>query len=159
MRVPNFSVVRRFLSPVARFAAGALALGFGLQARVALGQTIDEFGAVRGDADTNRTTPQDINVELRFGPYQPALPNVTGDIPSFGDELGRNNRVLLGFEADWQALRIPKILNVGPGAGIGYTRLSNWRYGTSNAIGYSATLKFMPQWLWAVMREDVLQQR
>ena len=157
--MPNFSVVRQFQSPVARYAAGALALGLSLHARVVLGQTVDEFGSVRGNADTNHTTPQDISVELRFGPYRPALPNVTGDIPSFGDELGRNNRVLLGIEADWQALRIPKILNVGPGVGMGYTRLSNWRYGTSNSIGYSATLKFMPQWLWAVMRVDVLQQK
>jgi hypothetical protein len=159
MRVPNFSVVCRFQSLVARYAAGALALVLGLHARTVLGQTIDEFGAVHGDIDTNRTTSQDIAVELRFGPYQPGLPNLTGDIPSFGDELGRNNRVLLGIEADWQALRIPKILNVGPGVGMGYTRLSKWGYATSNSIAYSATLKLMPQWLWAVLRVDVLQQR
>lgn len=157
MRVPNFSVVRRFKLPAARCAAGALALGLSLQAPVAMAQTVDEFGAVHGDIDTNRPTPQDISVELRFGPYQPNLPNVTGDIPSFGDELGRNNRVLLGIEADWQALSIPKILNLGPGVGLGYTRLHN--NGRSGPIAYDATLKFMPQWLWAVMRVDVLQQR
>lgn len=155
MRVPNFSIVHRVQSPVACCAGFAAALVLSLPAGVALAQNVDEFGVVHGEEDTNRPTPQNITVELRFGPYQPELPNLTGDVPSFGDELGRNHRVLLGMEADWQALRLPKILSVGPGVGMGYTRLHKE---TTGANAYNATLKFMPQWLVAVLRVDVLQQ-
>ena len=96
-------------------------------------------------------------VELRFGPYLPKLPNLWNTTPSFGDELGHSHRVLVGIEADWQAIRIPKTLSLGPGAGMAYTRLS--RCGTYNDLPYSATLKVLPMWLLGVLKVDMLQQR
>ena len=138
-------------------ALGSLMLSLILHAGVARAQNVDEFGVVAHEEDTSRPTAQNFAFELRFGPYLPNLPNLTGDVPSFGDELARDHRVLVGFEADWQALHIPKVLSLGPGVGIGYTRLHNEVKTGANA--YSATLKFMPQWLEAVLRVDVLQQR
>jgi hypothetical protein len=119
-------------------------------------QDVDEFGVVLDERakDTARPTPQNIAVEVRFGPYEPSLP--TTPQGNFGDLLGRGRRVMVGIEGDWQALRIPKLLSLGPGVGIAYTRLHNQVYGKA---GYEATLKFTPQWMWAVMRLDVLQQR
>ncbi len=60
---------------------------------------------------------------------------------------------------DWQALRLPEILSLGPGVGMGYTRLTNdGTYGTP-LKAYDARLKIWTQWLWAVLRLDILQQK
>jgi hypothetical protein len=78
-------------------------------------------------------------------------------VPSFGEQLARDHRVMLGFEADWQALRLPEILSLGPGAGMSYTSMKN--EGTYNDGKYTASLKIWAQWLWGVLRVDVLQQK
>ena len=135
----------------------AVVVAFTTASATASAQNVDEFGPIREDQGRDRPTEQNIAVELRFGAYLPQLPNVLNTTPSFGDELGRSHRVLVGFEADWQALRIPKVLSLGPGAGISYTRLAT--SGDYNGNAYSAALKVMPQWLEAVLRVDILQQR
>ena len=121
---------------------------------------VDVFGPVPERRYEYKPSEQELAFEVRFGPYLPELPNQTGRGPSFGDELERKHRVMLGFEADWQALRLPEILNFGPGAGTSYTSMKNW--GTSynsNNQSYSASLKIWTQWVWAVLRVDVLQQK
>ena len=118
---------------------------------------VDVFGPVRNERGESRASEQNLAFEVRFGPYLPELPNPTVITPSFADELGRSHRVMAGFEADWQALRLPEILSLGPGAGMGYTRLSN--EGIYLQQPYSAQLKIWTQWLWAVMRIDILQQK
>jgi hypothetical protein len=155
--VPDVTSKHSFVVSHTRYAMSALVIAFTAVSAIASAQNVDEFGPIREDKGRNRPTEQNIAVELRFGAYLPELPNVLNTTPSFGDELGRNHRVLVGFEADWQALRIPKILSLGPGAGMGYTRLS--KSGNYNGNAYSAALKVMPQWLEAVLRVDVLQQR
>lgn len=121
---------------------------------------VDVFGPVRdNDHPGKKETDQTLAFELRFGPYLPELPNQTNNTPSFADELGRSHRIMLGFEADWQALRLPGILSLGPGAGMGYTKLSNTgTYGNAQ-LQYSAGLKIWAQWVEAVVRLDILQQK
>ena len=155
--MPDMTRKQFFVVSPSRGALSAMVFAFLSVPGIASAQNVDEFGPIREDRGRNRPTEQNIAVELRFGAYLPELPNVLNTTPSFGEELGRNHRVLVGFEADWQALRIPKILSLGPGAGIGYTRLAG--SGTYKGSAYNATLKFMPQWLEAVLRVDILQQR
>jgi len=119
----------------------------------------DVFGPVRDERSGPNGSEQNLALELRLGPYLPDLPNPTAITPSFADELGRSHRVMVGFEADWQALRLPEILSLGPGAGMGYTRLSNEGTYPGQPQTYSARLKIWTQWLWAVMRVDILQQK
>lgn len=123
--------------------------------RPAQAQDVDEFGPVETKDHRVSSSEQNVAFEVRFGPYLPSLPNVAGNNPAFGDELARDHRLLIGFEADWQAIRIPGVLSLGPGVGIAYTRLHNG--GPKDK--FEATLKVMPQWLEAVLRVDILQQR
>ena len=118
----------------------------------------DVFGPVAEKHAGYKPSEQELAFEFRLGPYLPAL----AATPAFADELERKHRVMLGFEADWQALRLTDILNFGPGAGAGYTRLSNTGNGgdpPTAANQYSASLKIFTQWVWAVLRVDVLQQK
>ena len=124
-----------------------------------LAHDVDVFGPVRDERPGPKSSEQTLAFELRFGPYLPDLPNPTAITPSFGDELGRSHRIMGGIEVDWQALRIPEILSLGPGAGMGYTRLSNDGTYGDPPQPYSAQLKIWTQWLWAVMRLDILQQK
>ncbi len=155
--MPNTSSVHRFA--VRRGALALCAFGLVWLARIATAQAqyVDEFGSVVPDGGYARPTEQEIAIELRFGPYLPQLPNVTNSSPSFGEDLVRKHRVMAGIEADWQALRIPKVLSLGPGVGIAYTRLNEEVAGGTNP--HRATLKFTPQWAVAVLRLDILQQR
>jgi len=155
--VPNSYHHRRFRLPGAGLVLGVFALDLVLRMSAARAQVVDEFGALPREGGNARPTEQNIAVELRFGPYLPELPNVTGESPSFGDALDRKNRVMVGIEVDWQALRLPKVLSLGPGAGIGYTRLG--REVKTEAAPFRATLKLTPQWAAAVLRVDVLQQQ
>jgi len=139
------------------FSLGFVLAALSWQASALAVDDVDVFGPVRDNTRGYRPTEQDLAFELRLGPYLPALPNTAGTTPSFAEELNRDHRVMLGVEADWQALRVPEVLSVGPGAGMGYTRLSNW--GTLNGGAYSASLKIWTQWVWAVLRFDMLQQK
>lgn len=122
-----------------------------------LARDVDVFGPVRDERPPPQDSEQTLAVELRFGPYLPALPNQTGATPSFGDQIVRSHRIMAGIEADWQALRLPGVLSIGPGAGMGYTKLGN--NGTYAGQDYSANLKIWTQWVEAVVRLDILQQK
>ncbi len=120
---------------------------------------VDVFGPVTNERPGLKSSEQTLAFELRFGPYLPELPNQTNSTPSFAQELGRSHRVMLGFEADWQVLRLPEILSLGPGAGMGYTKLSGAGVYSDAQLPYSASLKIWAQWVEAVLRLDILQQK
>ncbi len=126
-------------------------------------QGTDVFGPVRDERPGPKSSDQTLAFELRFGPYLPELPNQANLTPSFGDQIGRKNRVMIGFEADWQALRVPEILSLGPGFGMGYTKLSGDGTVTDDAFPngsqFTASMKIWAQWVEAVLRVDVLQQK
>jgi hypothetical protein len=126
-----------------------------------LADDVDVFGPVRDERPGPKESEQSLAFELRFGPYLPALPNQANATPSFGEQIGRSHRIMVGVEADWQALRIPGILSLGPGAGMAYTKLTGegtYNDGTLSG-GYSASLKIWAQWVEAVLRFDYLQQK
>jgi hypothetical protein len=119
-------------------------------------------------ADTSLTGPRDRSpqhaaFELRFGRY---VPNVDENAPGspFREFFGTTDRFLIGFEIDWQALRIPHFGSVGPAFGFGYTRMSGTNRvpggGESSGVevSQSSTLNIMPMYLVGVLRIDALMR-
>jgi len=139
-------------------------------------QGVDEFGPYgRPQDDKNCESPQHWAFELRFGPYYPQVDSEPGlNASPLAGTLGTGHRLMVGFEGDWQALRVPKILSLGPGFGMGYTVLSNPAvYGEApagsgatppdgvtpgNSSPMSSTLKIWVQWVDAVARIDALNK-
>ena len=139
----------------------------------ALAQGVDEFGPYgRPQDDVNYESPQRWAFELRIGPYYPQVDDeFHGAATPLADTMGSGQRVLFGFEGDWQALRLGKILSFGPGFGMAYTRLSNpatFDYvnhpappdvlanGTTSPM--DSTLKLWFQWADAVAHVDALNR-
>lgn len=140
-------------------------------------QGVDEFGPYgRAQDERNYESPQHWAFELRFGPYYPQVdsaPDVSGT--PLADTLGPGHRVMVGIEGDWQAFRVPKVLSLGPGFGMGYTVLSNPAlYGEApqgvnvpqppgiqpgvTRSPMDSTLKIWVQWVDAVVRLDALDR-
>jgi hypothetical protein len=127
--------------------------------------------ALAQSADTSSTSltgprdrsPQYAAFELRFGRY---VPNVDENTPGspFEEFFGSSDRFLIGFEIDWQALRIPHLGSFGPAFGFGYTRMSGTNRLPGGAdssgvdISQSSTLSIMPMYLVGVLRADVLMR-
>jgi hypothetical protein len=132
-------------------------------------------------------SPQNFAVELRLGPYYPdidsdpklAAANATSTSTTTGGTsclegggpaaaaFGTSNRVMVGLEFDWQALRIPHLGTLGPGLAIGYTNLSgNALFLTKHVppsggpgtctSGETTSLAIVPMYALAVLRADVL---
>jgi hypothetical protein len=128
----------------------------------ALAQGVDEFGSYGRPQDTrNYESPQNWAVELRFGPYYPqADEEFNGGAAPLANTFGTSHRVMVGIEGDWQALRVPKILSIGPGFGTGYTVLSATAK-FSDGSGYAdmgTSLKLWVQWADVVARIDALNK-
>ena len=154
-----------------------LALFMSSWAPPASAQGVDEFGPYgRPQEEKNYESPQQWLFELRIGPYYPQVdsaPGLTGP-PPLANSLGTGHRVMVGIEGDWQALRVPKILSLGPGFGMGYTVLSKPAlYGlgpngelppsgagvtAGNPSPMSSSLKIWVQWVNAVVRIDALDR-
>ena len=67
-------------------------------------------------------SPQNFAFELRLGSYRPSVdsePALKGATP-YKNTFGESASLYVGFEFDWQALRIPYFGTVGPGVAIGY---------------------------------------
>ena len=143
-----------------RVASVAAAASLLLAAASAGAQGVDEFGAYGGLGDREHfESPQNAAFELRFGRY---LPNVddefNGAATPFEDTFGNDMRWLVGFEVDWQLLRIPMIGTLGPGFGWGYTKATA-KAPLASGTGRSdqkTTLEVMPMYLVGVLRLDVV---
>lgn len=137
----------------------ALAAALVLSTGPALAQGVDEFGAYGGDESSNKSD-QMWAIELRFGPYLPDVDSEFANATPFKDTFGTTHRILVGFEADWQALRIPYVGSLGPGAAWGYTRMSADAL-LADGSGRSeqeTSLSVMPMYLVGVLRVDVLSR-
>ena len=136
----------------------ALALG-GAWSLPAYAQGTDEFGAYGGGDGRGRfESGQSLAVELRFGPYPPAVDEEFGGATPFADTFGNDTRFLFGFEVDWQLLRIPGFGSLAPGFGWGFTSFSA-DAPLADGTGLSdqeTSLTIMPMYLVGVMRVDVL---
>lgn len=73
---------------------------------------------------------QNFALELRFGPYSPAVddePGLAKDANGNGPfeaAFGGKSRFYVGLELDWQVLRIPYVGTIGPGLGVGLVTMS-----------------------------------
>ena len=110
-------------------------------------------------------TAQHFAFELRFSPFTPQVdsdPGLHGATP-FADTLHNFPRLMFQGEFDWQALRIPHVGTLGPGIGIGYTKMSgdaqfltpHGPNGITNS-GETTTLEIYPIYAVAVLRADVV---
>jgi hypothetical protein len=110
---------------------------------------------------------QHFAIELRFSPFTPEVdsnPALHGATP-FADTLHNFPRLLFQMEFDWQALRIPHLGTLGPGIGIGYTKMSGdaqftQPHGPTGTLtsGESTSLEIYPLYAVAVLRADVIER-
>lgn len=141
----------QLLGALTALCAGVLAAG------PARAQGVDEFGSYGKERGRQSESKQDTAVELRFGRYVPEVDSKLNSTP-FQTTFGNSNRYLLGFEADWQLIRIPHFGTLAPGFGWGMTKFgAKARFtdgsGTSDA---DTRLWIMPMHLVGVVRADVL---
>lgn len=119
-------------------------------------QGVDDFGAYGYD-DGSYETPQDAAFELRFGPYLPNVDDEFGGSGPFERFFGDENRYLLGFEGDWQLLRIPHVGTLGPGLGWGIVSMDGKTFrSTGEEADQTTSLTIMPMYGVGVLRVDVL---
>jgi hypothetical protein len=154
-----------------------LAVGVLVASPLAHAQGVDEFGAYGRPQDaTDYESPQKGAFELRLGPYYPEVDDeFHGTATPLADSLGTSKRILLGVEGDWQALRVHRLLSLGPGFGMGYTALSKAASyvsvgpggeqlpedvsGGASSSPMDSSLKLWLQWADAVVRVDALDRR
>lgn len=121
-------------------------------------QGVDEFGGYGGKGRVKQSeSPQDMAVELRFGRYLPEVDSELGGATPFHDTFGDANRYLLGFEVDWQLVRIPHFGSLAPAFGWNITRFAA-KAPFTDGNGLSATytrLWMMPMYVVGVARVDV----
>lgn len=102
---------------------------------------------------------QNFALEIRFSPYTPQIdddPSLGGKTP-YQQNFGTTPRLLPSLELDWQTFRIPYIGTIGPGVGIGYTRMSADSLTVSGEkSGDTTALEILPMWAVGVLRVDAL---
>ena len=138
--------------------ASLVAVALSAFAARASAQGVDEFGAYGGLDDRHRsaTLPQRLAVEVRFGPYSPRVDEAVEGTP-YEDTFGDDTRWSGGVEVDWQALRLDKILSLGPGFGFGYTHIGAKAILPDGGRAEQETsLMIIPMHLAAVLRVDAL---
>jgi len=144
-------------------AAATFALALALTAPVATAQRRDApFGSA---SHMGRESQQNFAAEIRFAPFSPDVdsdPALHGQTP-YQDAFGSAPRLMLSAEFDWQALRIPHLGTIGPGAGAGYTSISRpalfetpHQPGGTLVSGEDTTLEIFPFYGVAVLRADAL---
>lgn len=155
-------IVRKAIASAAVLAAvGTLA-----SSAAAQDDRMDTLGALHHQ---KFESPQNFAIELRVSSFKPNVdsdPNLNGCTP-FTDIFGSGSSLLLGFEFDWQALRIPHVGTLGPGAGAGYVSFSaNAPYSANastsggcvtssgQASGENTSLNIYPMYLVGVFRVD-----
>lgn len=137
--------------------AAAALYGLALTTHPAQAQGVDEFGAYGKERRRQSESKQDSAFELRFGRYEPEVDSKLGT-PVFEPTFGNDNRYLLGFEADWQLIRIPHFGTLAPGFGWGLTKFAaKARFTVGGGLSDADTrLWIMPMHLVGVVRVDVL---
>jgi hypothetical protein len=120
---------------------------------------VDDLGAYGERHWSDQQSEQDMAIELRFGRYVPNVDDGLAERP-YERIFGSSNRYYVGFEADWQMLRIPYFGTLGPGFGIGFTRSSGSAIieSTGERSDQPTSLSILPMYLVAVARVDVLAQ-
>lgn len=107
-------------------------------------------------------SPQNFAFEFRLGRYRPSVdsePGLTGE--PYRDVFGDGASLYVGFEFDWQALRIPYFGTVGPGVAVGYmdnTTTAPFKVPRidGSPSGSTTSLEIFPAQVLAVVRADAL---
>lgn len=134
---------------------GAASLAWGSPAAA---QGIDQFGPYGYD-EHSYETPQEASFELRFGPYLPRVDDEFGGSGPFERHFGDENRYLLGFEGDWQLLKIPYVGTLGPGVGFGVVSMDGKTFRSNGEPADQRTsLSILPMYAVGVLRIDTLAQ-
>jgi hypothetical protein len=134
-------------------------VALGLVASPARAQGTDEFGPYGGQERKDRIrSPQNMAVELRFGPYVPRIDSEFGSAAPYQSSFGKKKRLMVGFEVDYQLLRIPYFGTVGPGFGWGFTSMGSKATVRSTGLpsDQPIALSLMPMYLVGVLRFDYL---
>lgn len=146
-------------------AGSVLAAGIVFAAAPAFAQSHSRIGKSnwrqRDRGASHEGSPQRFALELRFGPYYPAVDDEFGGSGPYTKVFGDAPRFHFGLEFDWQALRIPYVGTIGPGVGWGYTWATGKAFlaGTSERAGQDTSLDIMPMHASAVLRLDELYRR
>jgi hypothetical protein len=146
----------------------ALALGLPLAGAHAAQATInpDEpspgltFG---GDRLPPRESPRNWNLELRFGPYFPAVDSEFADrgdpARPFAEIFTTKKRLMVGIELDRQVSHRGGTWAVGVGLGHYQATASSLAADHVTRTGDSTSLSIIPLWVLAVYRADLLRER
>jgi hypothetical protein len=110
----------------------------------------------------SKKSPQHFALEIRISPFSPDIDKESslGGKTPYKDTFGTMKRALVGFEFDYQAIRIPGVGTLGPGFSASYTQMTDHSFrvdGTRSAENTDLTL--YPMYLAAVLRADVLFRR
>ncbi len=128
-----------------------------LPALSARAQGVDEFGSYGSQRGAQSESKQDSAFELRLGRYVPEADSPLSSTP-FQTTFGGDTRFLLGFEGDWQLIRIPHLGTLAPGFGWGLTKFTA-KAAFTDGSGLSKAdtrLWIMPMYLVGVLRADVI---
>jgi hypothetical protein len=104
----------------------------------------------------NDYSPQNLAVEVRFGPYSPKIN------PGFTEFFGKKQRYQFGVEIDWQIGRIPHLGTLALGGSLSYTQMSGANQlpaseaalAPPGPIGQETSLKILPMYAVGVLRID-----
>lgn len=144
------------------FTAAVLGAAAALSVAPARAQGTDELGAYGGlERRGHHHSPQNVAFEVRFGQYPPRIDEGLAGTP-YKTTFGTKKRWQGGAELDWQAFRIPKLLSVGPGFGMAYTRAgakARLADGSGRRSAQDTTLNILPMFAVAVLRLDVIADR
>jgi len=143
-------------SKVAACMTAALVLSFALPAGAQWTEQPDETDWRREDRPMYES-PQSWAFEARFGPYKPLIDEEFGGTGPYERVFGDSNRLFLGAEVDYQALRIPFVGTIGPGFAWHFTKMSGSAklQGTDTDAAETTSLWIMPMYLVGVLRVDV----
>ena len=116
----------------------------------------DDWNTPNTDDRVLPSSPQNAAFELRIGKY---LPEVDGGVEdgAFAQVFGNDDRYIIGFEVDWQFLRVGQFASLGAGFGLSYTKLGGSGIGeTGEPTSEENTFSLYPMSLVGVLRVDFL---
>src|SRR5512133_2715835 len=98
----------------ARILALGITAGISSLVSTAVAQEVDELGYYgQAHGPDAFASPQSFALELRFGPYRPKIDEEFDGQSPYADTFGKDHRVMLGMEFDWQALQLERIGSLG----------------------------------------------
>lgn len=134
----------------------------GLASAVALGWVVGALSLAAPDhahaqMRTLRESPQRFALNLRFGPYNPAVDDEFGGSGPFATYFEGSARLLAGFEFDIDIVRIPYVGTAGVGLGFAGTHFGGKARTAANQPSSESTgLTVFPMWATAFVRVDAL---